>query len=221
MHQKINTIIFDMDGLMFDTEHLSREIWIQLFNQIHFPIKEEFFQKITGSNIHDSISYFEECYPNSKYSFLELKDIKNKQMIEYIIKNGVPIKDGLFELLTYLKENNYKILLATSTSKKQAMTILEKAGVVNYFDNMMFGDEIINSKPNPEIFIKVAKKENKVPSECLVLEDSKNGINAGVNGGFNCVYIPDTIIFTPPSNVVIKSSLKEVINYLISNNLIK
>lgn len=221
MHKKIDTVIFDMDGLMFDTEHLSKKIWIQLFNKINFPIKEEFFQKITGSNIHDSISYFKECYPSSTYSFLELKDIKNNQMIEYVLKNGVPIKQGLFELLDYLKQNDYKILLATSTSKKQALTILEKARVISYFDKMIFGDEITNSKPNPEIFIKVADKLNKKPSQCLVLEDSKNGVNAAYLGGFNCIYIPDTILFNPPSKVIKKSNLNEVIQYLSSNNLIK
>ena len=148
MHKKIETIIFDMDGLMFDTEHLSRIIWIKLFNKLNYPVKEEFFQLITGSNIHDSIDYFNKCYPTSKYSFVELKDIKNKEMVEYILKNGAPIKKGLFELLKYLKENNYNILLATSTSKKQALTILNKADVTSYFDNMIFGDEVINSKPH-------------------------------------------------------------------------
>ena len=218
MHKKIETIIFDMDGLMFDTEHLSRIIWIKLFNKLNYPVKEEFFQLITGSNIHDSIDYFNKCYPTSKYSFIELKDIKNKEMVEYILKNGAPIKKGLFELLKYLKENNYNILLATSTSKRQALTILNKADVTSYFDNMIFGDEVVNSKPNPEIFIKVANKVNSIPSKCLVLEDSKNGVNAACKGGFNCIYIPDTIFFEPDKGVIKKDSLDQVIDYLELNN---
>lgn len=203
---------------MFDTERLSNVIWEEIFKEKNIlPIKE-FFDSIKGANEFDCNLLFKKYYPLSNISFIELKKIKNERLFANIEKNGVPIKPYLFELLDYLKKEHINILLATSSSKKIATYYLQNAKVINYFDFLTFGDEITHSKPNPDIFIKTMNKVNGKKEETLVLEDSKNGVLAAVNGKMNCIWIKDTVNFQTPSNVIKKDNLKEVIDYIEKRN---
>lgn len=199
-----------MDGTIFDTERLSYNIWINLFNEYHLLPNTEFFLGIRGRNINDSKEIFKKYYPNSRYSYLELKEEKNQRLLDYVANNGVPIKKGFFTLIRFLKAKGIKMALATSSSKNYASYLLNKANVYKVFDVLVFGDEVKHSKPDPEIFNIAASKLNINKENILVIEDSKHGINAALNGNFKCVWIPDGIYFDVPSSIYKLDSLDEV-----------
>ena len=109
---------------------------------------------------------------------------------EYLQK-GVALKPGAEELLAYLQERNYKILLASSSTRERAEDLLRQNGVEQYFDHLVFGVEVERGKPEPDIFIKACEYAQEPPQNCLVLEDSEAGIQAAYAAGIDVVCIPD------------------------------
>jgi HAD superfamily hydrolase (TIGR01509 family) len=106
-------------------------------------------------------------------------------------KHGISVKDGLYEILDYLSKTKVKIAVATSTSRERATSLLIMASVDHYFDYVLCGDEVENSKPHPEIFLKVADKLGCLPEKSIVLEDSEAGIIAAHSAGMSAIMVPD------------------------------
>ena len=186
-------VIFDMDGLMFDTETVSREAWKIAGKKVNIPVDDELFLQFLGTNstyiTNLLINKFGE---NSPYKdLISERNIMADKLIEI---NGLRIKKGLKELLSYLKSNNIKRAVATSTSRERALKLLTLGGVVNDFDYIICGDEVTKSKPDPEIFLKVAEKLNVNPENCVVLEDSRFGVYAARNAGMSPIMVPDLLI---------------------------
>ena len=188
--KRIKAVIFDMDGLMFDTERIAAECFIQAGREVGLQIDETFLKYVRGSSKEAAEGWFYECYGHG-YDYWTVRDRKTELLRAYLDANEIPVKKGLMELLRYLKENRYKTVLATATAEKYASQYLESAGVKQYFDDFVCGDMISRGKPDPEIFYKAAEKAGVMPRECVVLEDSLNGITAAVNGGFIPVMVPD------------------------------
>ena len=109
----------------------------------------------------------------------------------YIEEKGVPLKEGLPELLEYLKGQDIRMAVATSTQQSLAEKMLKIAGVYEYFDAVAYGNKVKRSKPFPDIFQKAAEDLGVPMRECLVLEDSPNGIRAGAAAGCKAVMVPD------------------------------
>ena len=186
----IELIIFDMDGLMFDTEKISFVSWRQAAVQYGYQIDDEIFQTTIGANL----SRTKEIYLNHFGNSFPIKEIINdrSRIAEEIIKSkGVPIKKGLYDLLDYLNQSTIKKAVATSTSRKRALDLLKMANIDKCFDYILCGDEIERSKPDPEIYIKVSDKLACSPEKCLVLEDSETGITAAYLAGMLPIMIPD------------------------------
>ena len=146
-----------------------------------------------------------------------LYEKKIKHQMNAIEKDGIPLKRGIHELLDYLKKNGYKVAVATSTSRDRAEHLLKLGGVLEKADYVICGDEVVNSKPDPEIFLKAAEKLGVEPKECMVLEDSGAGIEAAYSAGMLGVNIPD--MKEPDENMKSKSyriceSLLDVIDIL-------
>ncbi|HDR4555899.1 HAD family hydrolase [Bacillus sp. 22475] len=189
---QIKLVIFDMDGLMFDTERLGIEGWKYAFEHFGLPIPMSILIKKIGLNSVDSRKLFDE---EIKYEFdyKSVKEVKREYVINYIREHGTPIKKGLLELLDFLDENNIKKVVATSRSEKMAGFYLSEAKIQHRFDAIITGDMVSKGKPNPDIFIHASKLFNYEPENCIVLEDSLNGINAAVNAKMIPVMIPDLV----------------------------
>lgn len=112
-------------------------------------------------------------------------------MAERFEKEGVPVKKGLVSLLQYLKENSYKTIVATSSNRDRVDKILKQAGITEYFDDSICGDEVTKGKPDPEIFLKACQKLGVSTDEAIVLEDSEAGIQAGSTAGIRVICVPD------------------------------
>ena len=209
--QNIKCVIFDMDGVMFDTERLASQIWLQILDKYHLEPKKEFLDGIKGRNIADSKMIFDSIY-GSKIDFLELKELRNKMLERTLRLEGVPIKKGLVECLAFLKNKKKIIAIASSSSKQMILDNLNDTNLVSYFDLIVSGEDFKQSKPNPEIFLNVATHFDLKPNECLVIEDSKAGVEAALNAGMQIIWIPDLVRFEVSNKVIELNDLLEVID---------
>lgn len=187
---RIRGVIFDMDGLMFDTERIGARAWRRVGAETGLDINEKLLSSMRGGSILAAADRFKEYFGDG-IDYFKLRNAKIKYVNQEIAEKGLPIKKGLVELLTFLKVNNYGVALATSTNTREAMTFLEMAGLTTCFDAFVCGDMVTKSKPNPEIFNTAAEKLGFLTEECMVLEDSINGIHAAISGGFAAVIVPD------------------------------
>lgn len=187
----IKAVIFDMDGLMIDSERVTYDGYVKEFAKLGYDnYTKEFYKKLLGKRVPE---IFELHYRNFSRDLDMETIIKNVHayMAELFETVGVPVKPGLKELLSYLKENGYKTIVATSSQRARVDKILDLAGITEYFEAAICGDEVANGKPHPETFLKACEKLGVQPCEAIVLEDSEAGILAGWNGDIRVICVPD------------------------------
>lgn len=212
----IKAVIFDMDGLMFDTEHLTSDAWIQVGIRHGLPITEALMHPMRGLPLEGCIRIFKEKLGDD-FDYWGLRKERVAYVDQWIRENGMPVKPGLEELLEWLKKHGYEIALATSTYQSLADRFLDIAGVSPYFTCRVYGDMIMQGKPAPDIFLHAAGMLGNPPQECLVLEDSYAGVEAGWRAGMTVIMIPDMLPATEREYARIAMcapSLREVIPYL-------
>lgn len=186
----IKGAVFDMDGLMFDTERLVYETWQKMMDELGFEYSLDVFKNTIGLRTDEAESYYNSVY-GERFEYKPLRQKCRNTFLERVGKEGVPIKKGLIDLLDFLKAKNIKIAVATSTSAQTALKTIKMAGVYDYFDAFVCGDEVKNGKPNPEIFLKAAETLLLLPNECVAFEDSINGIKSAYSADMTTVMVPD------------------------------
>ena len=186
----IKAIIFDMDGLMIDSERVTFECYQEILKGMNLTMDEEFYKTVLGKPLKGIYQRFYDVYGNDFPIEDVIKDV-HALMAKRFETEGVPIKTGLKSLLEYLKENNYKTIVATSSNRDRVDTILSQAQITDYFDDSICGDEVTKGKPNPEVFLKSCQKLGVNVDEAIVLEDSEAGIQASYDAGIKVICIPD------------------------------
>lgn len=183
-------VIFDMDGLMINSERVTFDGYCRVMKDMGLTITEEFYTTLLGKTIATARQLFVDVY-GEDFDLDEVLPKVHKYMADLFDTQGVPLKKGLIELLTYLKENNYKTIVATSSHRDRVDHILEIADIAKYFDDSICGDEVTHGKPNPEVFLRSCEKLGVDTSEAIVLEDSEAGIQAAYTGHIDVICIPD------------------------------
>lgn len=209
----IKGVIFDMDGLMFNTEWLSTVMWERAGAEAGVIVTKEFVDTCRGKNSNDIRKLFLEKF-GPEFDYDTARNKRHQYMREYMEKNGVPKKEGLVELLTYLKEHEIGVAIATSTGREMAKWMLRDAGVYGYMNAFAFGDEVVRSKPDPEIFIKAAHALGLEPAKCVVLEDSGPGIIAGKAAGGYVIHIPDMMVLSDEIKEGITKEVKSLLDVI-------
>ena len=186
---KIQGVIFDMDGLVFDTEKLAT--WsIQELGKRRGVDYRAGMPDLMGVNA----SVAERAYKKrfgEEFDYWDYRAERQKLVDLYIKENGLPKKRGLDELLTFLQSQKIPMALGTSCEEKLVKRYLEIAGITSYFSVVICGNMVEKSKPDPEIFLTAASKLGTEPGNTLVLEDSYHGIRAAHAGGFLSCMVPD------------------------------
>ena len=189
----VRGVIFDMDGLMFDTERLATVLWNQVGDELRIDMTEEFLDSFRGQNPTAIRNAFLQRF-GREFDFDGCMGRKDELQHRYIEEKGVPLKEGLPELLEYLKGQDIRMAVATSTQQSLAEKMLKIAGVYEYFDAVAYGNKVKRSKPFPDIFQKAAEDLGVPMRECLVLEDSISGVQAGKAAGGYIIHIPDVVV---------------------------
>ena len=182
--------IFDMDGLIFDTERLTKKIMTAKMAEQGYILTEDIYMETCGVNAKKNreilIREYGQDYPHDK-----IFNLVRDGITEDIKANGAPVKRGIPELLEYLTQSGIKCVVASSTKTVFVNEYLQISNLDKYFDAVIGGDMIKNSKPAPDIFLKACEAMDIEPCEAVVFEDSENGIRASVSAGIPVICIFD------------------------------
>jgi HAD superfamily hydrolase (TIGR01509 family) len=187
---KALAVIFDMDGLMLDTEPISLRVWTQAAHDLGYTLDEETSERMIGLNHAASREMLLQCF-GSACPVDELFKSAQARYREALDLEGVPLKQGLLELIQFLDEQSIPRAVATSTATALAARNLRQAGILHHFAIIVGGDAVGRGKPEPDIFLEAAFRLNQRPADCVVLEDSGPGIQAAAAAGMRPILIPD------------------------------
>lgn len=178
--------IFDMDGVIIDSEPIHFEVDMQTMKELGVNISKEELNKYVGTTNEYMITELKSKY-NIERSLEEIVDYKMKLTINKVKDAEINVISGIPELLSSLKNNNIKTAIGSSSPKELINAVIEKFGLEKYFDCIVSGDEVKEGKPKPDIYLEVSKRLAIEPRECIVIEDSKNGVLAAKNAGMKCI----------------------------------
>lgn len=175
----LKAVIFDMDGVLVDTETLHYKINKELLEKYGCKLDMEYYKQFIGSTNTYMWEKITKDYTLKKKPEDMLKEAACMKA-EYIKKEGFPKIPGVNEMLCRLKKNGYKLAIASSSSPEYILEAMESIGVRDFFDAVVSGETVENPKPAPDIFLEAAKKLFVLPSMCIVIEDSTNGVSAAL-----------------------------------------
>lgn len=188
---EIKAVLFDMDGLMVDTESLSTEAFINSAKAQGYNMTKEETLKVLGYTKASIYQFWIDYFQGTNVDGKKLVD-DHYEYIENVLYTVGPEKmPYVEELLKYLRENNYKIAVASSSDTEDIKNNLEKTKLEKYIDEIASGAEVENGKPAPDVFLLAAKRLGVDAKDCLILEDSKAGIKAGKASGATVFMVPD------------------------------
>jgi len=192
--KKVSAVVFDMDGLLLDSERVVLEDFIDSCREFGYEPDVEVYYRCIGGNKDRTKEIMLAGYgPDFPYQAV---------VDSWYNKSGnkpMPLKRGVRELLAYLDRRALRKVVVTSTQRYWANKMLAEAGILPRFDFLVCGDDITRSKPEPDIYLKACEKLNLPPAACLALEDSDNGVLSAFRAGLQVIQIPDLL---PPSEKV-------------------
>ncbi len=180
--------IFDMDGLMFDTETLWQDGWKVLAAKYGYQVSEDFAREISGTSGAIMEGVIHRYYPGvNPAEFVR----EERAYVAGCLEEGVPVKPGLYELLELLKEKGVRMAVASSSRMEMIQQNLKRTNTDGYFEAIVSGHDVHRAKPKPDIFVYAAGRLAVPPGDCYVLEDSFGGVRAGHTSGAFTVMVPD------------------------------
>ncbi len=188
----VSGIIFDMDGVLIDSERQSNEGWLWAAGQLGVDMPMWLIDSFKGAPAELCCKFFDDYY-KGVIDYWEAKELRTQHVYTIRETEGIPVKKGVKDIFEYIRNYGLKCAVATSTRRESAEKTLHEIGVWDYLDAVVYGDEVEHGKPEPDIFLRAAKAIGVNPSEAVVVEDSINGIKAGYAADMRVVHIPDTI----------------------------
>ncbi|MGX4686956.1 HAD family hydrolase [Vagococcus sp. JNUCC 83] len=217
--KKISGVIFDMDGLIFDTESVYSKNNIEIAQKFKMPgYNAEYYKTEVGLGEKAVYEKYIKDFPMLTQDEIDqfFKESRASTWDDFSTV-GAPIKPGMEELLTYLNNHGIKCVVASSNNREAIDLLLEKAGLLDKFSGIVSGNDVIHAKPNPEIVEKAVDILGTSKEETVMLEDSLNGIRASYTAGVPVIMVPDLILPNDEAiekTLTIKDSLYDVLDYV-------
>ncbi|WP_026653268.1 HAD family hydrolase [Butyrivibrio proteoclasticus] len=211
-----DAVVFDMDGVIFDSEKAVMDCWSELADKYGITGMDEVFYKCIGVNEAKTKEIVLEAY-GQDFPYDEYAREASKLFHAKYDGGRLPMKSGVVEILEFFKKNNKKIALASSTKKESVVAELTDAKIIHYFDEIVTGDMVSKSKPEPDIFLLACEKIGVAPERAYAIEDSFNGIRAAAAGNLRPIMVPDILPADDEMREraeVVLDSLEDVIKYL-------
>lgn len=186
----VKGVIFDMDGLMIDTEKLLIKFWCQACKEFGYDCTPEMIYPMRSLCSKYSIPKFKETF-GQDFDVISVRNRRMELMNEHILKYGIEKKKGLDELLKFLQDNNIKRAVATATDYPRTEMYLKLINVFDKFDNIVCATMVKVGKPEPYVYLQACEEVGLLPNDCIALEDSPNGILSAYRAGVRPIMVPD------------------------------
>ena len=214
--KKFDAVVFDMDGVIFDSERATMECWMELARKYDLENIEEPYLACTGTTDEKTREIMLDAYGRD-FPYDTYAKEASKMFHEKYDGGRLPIKNGVFDILEFLKQNNKKIALASSTRRQTVVNQLRDANLLDYFDEIVTGDMVSKSKPEPDIFLLACEKIGVDSANAYAIEDSYNGIRAAHRGNLRPIMVPDLLQADDEMKELsetVQDSLNDVVSYL-------
>jgi HAD superfamily hydrolase (TIGR01509 family) len=213
--RNFDAVIFDMDGLLLDTERLAFDAFHSACSLFNLGDLSNVYMKCIGTNSEMGKSILKDRL-NGIANYEDFSLACGREYRKLIEGRPVPLKKGVDELLRHIENIGKPMAVATSTNYNSAKAELKNSGILHFFDHIVGGDQVKRSKPDPEIYLKISSALLTEPSKCLAFEDSKNGVKAAVAAGMTVVQIPDLVF--PDDELlelghIVLDSLADILEY--------
>jgi len=183
-------VIFDMDGLLLDSERIARDTFVSACKTYDFDPDLNIYYECIGTTGAGTENVLMNGY-GKDFPYDLIKSVWSELYNKETLTKPVPVKEGVVQLLELLKTLKFPLSVATSSRSTSAVKKLTNAGLISYFSSILGGDQVSAGKPSPEIYIKTSERIGIPPSSCLVIEDSDNGVRAAHAAGMQVIQIPD------------------------------
>lgn len=193
MKTNMQAILFDMDGLMIDTESVSGQSWLRAAEEVGVAIPEHVILGMVGLSVHKSLDYVAAHFQDR--ALAETLSQHCRRHYRDLLSHGeLQLKPGIIEVLQWVEEQALPHAVATSTQRQMCDLKLQRTGLGRYFQHTVAGDEVANTKPAPDVYLAAATRLGINPAECIVLEDSLTGMQAGLAAGMPVILVPDMVL---------------------------
>lgn len=186
----IKAVIFDMDGVILNTEPLLARYWCMAAREFGFPMEYEHALTLRSMCEKYASPFLKNTFGES-FDYRAVRARRKELMNRDIEENGLELKPGIGELLDYIDTTGLKAAVATATDMERAERYLKSVGLYDRFDKICCGPMVKNGKPDPDLYLFAADKIGIKPSECIAIEDSPNGIKSAYGAGMNTIMVPD------------------------------
>lgn len=196
--ENYKAFLFDMDGLLLDTERICWKCFVSACKKFGHDPDFNIYKNCIGRKAEEGDIVLSEGF-GSLIPYYEVKNLWNDLYAGVVEAGDIELKDGVYDFLRNVSDKNKRMAVVTSTGMETALKKLSSAKIIDFFEIVMSGDRAENSKPHPEIYLKAAEQLSLMPSECIVFEDSDNGVIAAHSAGMDVIQIPD--MFEPSHEV--------------------
>lgn len=185
-------VIFDMDGLLLDTETIAISTFVAACRECGFEPDLKVYYKVIGTTYKKTQEILKEGFGEG-FDYESVSKLWSRKFDAQVENQPVPLKTGVHSLLGCLYRRRMKMAVVTSTRRSTAVKELTNVELLQFFDLVVGGDEITNGKPNPDIYLKACVGLREAPEHCLALEDSDNGVRAAFSAGLTVIQVPDLL----------------------------
>lgn len=186
----IHAVIFDMDGVLLDTEKYLIRFWKEAAKEQGFDLQMEHLLMMRSFAAKYAAPLFQKLY-GPEFDYMQIRERRKELMAQHLAVCGLEKKPGVDETLDILRERGYKLAVATATDEKRAYPYLEEIGIRDKFDKIVCASMVENGKPYPDIYLYACEQIGEKPQDCVAVEDSPNGLTSAYRAGCRVVMVPD------------------------------
>lgn len=202
-------LIFDMDGLLMDTEGVYKRSWSVAAAALGADLTDEIYRELIGITVLDAGQVLAQKF-GPEFPLDAFHESARQGYEALVAGEGIPLKSGVVEILDWARSQGLPCGVGTSTVTAEATERLQAHGLLERFSALVGGDQVTKGKPDPEIFLKVAQKLGVEPAQTIIFEDAHSGVRAAAAGGFQIVLIPDLLPATPQISQLCTQTLESL-----------